>query len=315
MADSWPARAQDGNRLRIVVQVKLGRQDGGDRRSTGGYVDPDATGKTVTHAFSRLEGQCGSGVGPKSLGDLGQAGDGTMKKVYSEWTVDTTPTRRAGEAVTFRLRWTRIRDNGKPSTVGDDTELTLRPGQTQTLDLMPQSDEASGPSGRCASTLVLSVGLIHWPEPDADRRLVAVDLWLVERLPDGTERSQPLSLRGLYNQPMPFYFETLSESTKTLDVFGDLQVSSGTGPAEIKMTTRSRVIDSKPAAQAPPRPAGYPAGDPWPPYYIGSTTATVRIGPDEVVSVPLPPVGRGGADADAFAARALSYRIRVRPIR
>ena len=52
--------------------------------------------------------------------------------------------------------------------------------------------------------------------------MIAVDLWLVERLPDGTERSQPLSLRGLYNQPIPFYFDTLTEGTKTLDVFGDL---------------------------------------------------------------------------------------------
>jgi hypothetical protein len=35
----------------------------------------------------------------------------------------------------------------------------------------------------------------------------------------------------------------------------------------------------------------------------------------EVVSVPLPPVGRRGEDAEAFAARALSFRIRVRQIR
>jgi hypothetical protein len=43
--------------------------------------------------------------------------------------------------------------------------------------------------------------------------------------------------------------------------------------------------------------------------------ATLQVGPGEVVSVPLAPVGRGGADAEAFAARALSFRIRVRQIR
>ena len=37
------ARAQDASGLRIVVQVKVGRQDGGDRRSTGGFIDPGAS--------------------------------------------------------------------------------------------------------------------------------------------------------------------------------------------------------------------------------------------------------------------------------
>ena len=223
------------------------------------------------------------------------------------WTVQTTPTRLAGEAATFRVQWMRNRDNGKPSTIGDDAELTLRPGQALTLDLMPQSDDASG---ACVS-LSLSVGVVYWPEPDQDRRLLGVNLWLVERLPDGKERSQPLSLRGLYNQPIPFHFDTISAGTKTLDVFGDLQISPGTETTGIKITTRSRVIDLEPL----PRPAGYAAAAPWPPPYTGSTTATLQVGPGEVVSVPLAPVGRGGADAEAFAARALSFRIRVRQIR
>ena len=301
------ASAQDASGLRIVVQVRVGRQDGGDRRSTGGFIDPAAIGKTVAHAFTRLAGQCGTGVGPAPLRDLGVASDGSMKKVESAWTVQTTPVRLAGEAATFRIQWTRNRDNGKPSTVGDDKELTLRPGQALALDLMPQSDQASG---ACVS-LTLGVGVIHWPEPDEDRRLLAVDLWLVERLPDGKERSQPLALRGLYNQPSPFHFDTLRGSTKTLDVFGDLQISPGSETTGIKFTTRSRVIDMEP----PPRPSGFPAGVPWPPLYVGSTTATVEIAPGEVVSVPFPPVGRRGADDDAFPARALSFRIRVRQIR
>jgi hypothetical protein len=302
------ARAQDASGLRIVVQVRVGRQDGGDRRSTGGFIDPAAIGKTVAHAFTRLTGQCGTGVGPAPLRDLGVASDGSTKKVESAWTVQTTPIRLDGEAVTFRVQWTRNRDNGKPSTVGDDTELTLRPGQALTLDLMPQSDVAAG---ACVS-LSLSAGVIHWPEPDQDRRLLAVDLWLVERLPDGKERSQPLSLRGLYNQPIPFHFDTISAGTKTLDVYGDLQISPGAETTGIKITTRSHVIDLEP----PPRPAGYPATAPWPPpLYTGLTTATLQVRPGEVVAVPLPPVGRGGADAEAFAARALSFRIRVRQIR
>lgn len=213
-AGSWRADAQGADDLRIVVRVSVGRADGGDRRSTAFFVNPD-TRSTATTAFSRLAGQCGTGVSPEPLGDLAQAGDGTMKKVYSAWTVQVTPTRRVAEAVAFRLQWMRSRDNGKPSTVSDDTELMLRPGQSLSVDVMPQSPDASGPPSSCVvKALSLDVAVEHQPEPDQDRRLIAVDLWLVERLPDGKERSQPLSLRGLYNEPIPFYFDTLTESTE-----------------------------------------------------------------------------------------------------
>jgi hypothetical protein len=311
-AGSWRADAQGADDLRIVVRGSNVRADGGDRRNTASFIDPDPIGKTATIAFSRLEGPCGMFVSPKPLGDLGETSDGTMKKVYSAWTVQVTPTGRVGEAVTFRLQWMRSRDNGKPSTVSGDMALTLRPGQSLPLDVMSQSPDASGPPSPCMA-LSLSVAVEHWPQPDQDRRLVAVDLWLVERLPDGKERSQPISLRGLYNQLIPFYFDTLTESTKTLDVFGDLQISPGERTTEIKITTRSRVINLKPV----PPPPGYPVGQPWPPtYYVGSTTATLQLAPDEVVSVSLPPVGNTRTDdAAAFAARALSFRIRVRRIR
>ena len=144
-----------------------------------------------------------------------------MKRVDSAWIVQITPIRVAGEAVTFRVQWTRSRATGKPSTVGDDIELTLRPGQALALGLMPQSDQAAG----AFLSLSLGVGVVYWPEPDVDRRLLAVDL--VEPLQDGKERSQPLSLPGLYNQAIPFHFETITAGPKTLDVFGDLQVSPG----------------------------------------------------------------------------------------
>jgi hypothetical protein len=315
-AGSGLADAQGVGELRIVVGVSVGRADGGDRRAVAGDVDPGDIGKTVGLAFSRQTDQCGMGVRGDPVGDLGQASDRTTQNVYSAWAVQVTPTRRAGEAVTFRLQWRRTRDNGKQSTIGDDTELTLRPGQSLSLDLMPQSPDAPGPLRSCKEVmkaLALTVALEHYPKPSQDRRLIAVDLWLVKRLPDGEERSQQLSLRGLYSQSIPFFFDTLTEPTKALDVFGDLQVSSGERNSEIKITTRSRVIDLKPL----PRPARYPAGSPWPPpYYVGSTTATLRLAPGEVLSVPLPPVGNPHTDdAAIFAARALSFRIRVRQIR
>jgi hypothetical protein len=314
-AGSSMARAQDDDGLRIVVQASIGRADGGDRRSTTGDVDPHTIGSTSTLAFSRLDGQCGTGVGHEPIGDAGVAADGTMKRVYSAWSVKVTPLRQAGEAVTFRIQWLRSRDNGKPSTIGDDLELTLRPGQTRSLDLMPQTADTSARPGACVvQALSLGVGVVHKPDPDRDRRLVGVDLWLLERLGDGTERSQPLTLRGLYNQPIPFYFDTVTDGTKRLDVFGELQVAPGVGttPSEMRITTRSRVGDLKPR----PRPSGLPAGVPWPfPDYVGLNIATIHLRADEVVSVPLPPVGNGREDAAGFAPRALTFRIRARQLR
>ena len=294
--------AQDTNGLRVVLKVYTAHPDRGDRLSTAASVDPANIGKTVTTAFSRLTGQCGSGVGGGPVADMGQASDGSMKKVYSAWATHVTPTARQGEAVTFRVAWERSRDNGKPSSVSDDTEVTLRPGQSMVLDVMPQTAEKSEPPPGCVvRSMVLTAAVERDPVPDQDRRLLAVDLWLVERLADGKERSQALELRGLYNSPIPFYFETVTEGGKSVDVFGDLQVSPGTPASEMKITTKSRVTPSL-------RPAY--AG-----YYVGSTTGTLQVKPDEVVSVALPEVGHPQGDAGAFAARALSYRIRVRQLR
>ena len=256
-AGPWPVRAQDANPLRILVEVKVGRQDRGDRRSTGGYVDPGATGKTQTFAFSRLEGQCGTGVGPKPLGDVGEAFDGTMKKVYSAWLVHVTPTTQAGEAVTFRVQWTRIRDNGKPSTVADDAELTLRPGESLSLDVMPQSPEPSEPPPGCVvKALSLSVGVVHWPEPEK------IGAW--SRSISGSwsgcpmERSAASRCRceGATTTPCPSISTPSPKRRRRSTSSAICEISPGSGPTEIKMTTRSRVIDLKPSPLSPQRPPG-----------------------------------------------------------
>ena len=76
-----------------------------------------------------------------------------------------------------------------------------------------------------------------------------------------------------------------------LDIFGEVTAASGNRTSDVKIMTRSRIFD-------PNQPSGRP--------FPRETTATVRITPNEVVSVQLPQV----ADASAFASRALSLRIR-----
>jgi hypothetical protein len=74
-----------------------------------------------------------------------------------------------------------------------------------------------------------------------------------------------------------------------LDIFGEVTAASGDRTSDVKIVTRSRIFD-------PNQPPGRP--------FHRKSTATIRIAPNEVVSVQLPQV----VDASAFASRALSFK-------
>ena len=278
------ARAQtDGvERFAITVQGAAISSPAGEEQRVGGGANPNEPGVTVRLGFSvRLDG-CSWAVSRivEPDADLG-------------WAVEITPVRVVKDAVTFRLVWVRTREEGKASTQPrGDMELTLRPGESIPLDSVHRPC-ASQPRTIGAS---LRVAVVRYPDPDYDRRLIALDLWLVEKLEDGTERSQPLSLRGLYHRPIPFYFDSITQGAMALDIFGEVTAAAGDRTSDVKIMTRSRIFDPK-----------QPPGRPFP----RETTATIRIAPNEVVSVQLPQV----ADTSAFASRALSLRIRVRQLR
>ncbi len=278
------ARAQtDGvERLAITVQGATMSSPGGEEQRVGGGANPNEPGKTARHGFSLRPDRCSFAVSRavEPDADLG-------------WAIEITPVRVVNDAVTFRLAWARTRDEGKASTQPrSDTELTLRPGESIPLDFVHHSCP-SQPQRIGAS---LRVSVVRYPDPDYDRRLIALDLWLVEKLVDGTERSQPLSLRGLYHRPIPFYFDSITEGAMVLDIFGEVTVASGDRTSDVKVMTRSRIFD-------PNQPPGRP--------FPRETTAMIRITPKEVVSVQLPQV----TDSPAFASRALSLRIQVRQLR
>jgi hypothetical protein len=284
IAFSVAARAQtDGvERLSVFVEAAALSSPGGEGQRVAGGANAAEPGKMAWHGFSLEPDRCVWGVSRvvQPDADLG-------------WAVEITPVRVVKDAVTFRLVWARTRHEGKASTQPKgDVELTLRAGESIPLDVVhrpcPSQPRMVGAS--------LRVAVLRYPDPDYDRRLVALDLWLFEKLPDGTERSQPLVLRGLYHQPIAFYFDSLSDGATKLDIFGDVIASPGDRASDVKITTRSRVIDP---AQPPGRP------------FPRETTATIAVAPNEVVSVQLPQV----ADSAAFASRALSLRIRLRQVR
>jgi hypothetical protein len=278
------ARAQtDGvERFAITVQGATVSSPGGEEMSVGGGANPNEPGTTVRHGFSVRPDRCTWAVSRVVEADA-EVG----------WAVEITPVRVVGDAVTFRLGWARTRDEGKASSrPKNDMELTLRPGESIPLDSVhrpcPSQPRTIGAS--------LRASVVRYPDPDYDRRLIAVDLWLVEKLADGTERSQPLSLRGLYHRPIPFYFDSITDAAMALDIFGEVTAAPGDRTSDVKIITRSRIFD-------PSQPPGRP--------FPRETTATIKITPNEVVSVQLPQVAGSGA----FSSRALSLRIRLRPLR
>ena len=60
---------------------------------------------------------------------------------------------------------------------------------------------------------------------------------------DGTERSQPLSVRGLPNRPIPFYFDGIVDGSLSLDIFGRLVARPFVSPARSRCA-RTAVIGS-----------------------------------------------------------------------
>lgn len=212
------------------------------------------------------------------------------------WRVEVTPTRVVNHVVTFRLRWVRALDKGSGLTpASEDVEVTLRPGESRPLDSVPVVQTGVTTfDGRPCETRAVSLRVVA-DFPDFDRRLIGMDVWLVERLSNGKEESQFQSLRGLPHRPMSFYFDGVSNGTKRLDIFGKLVADPQQGSMEIALETIG--------AEAHPGQPGYQSAR-W-------FRSTLRMKPDEIVEVALP----SGEKTVAFGNRVFSIRIRTKQIR
>ena len=213
------------------------------------------------------------------------------------WRVEITPLKVLNHAVTFRLRWVRALDKGNGLTpASQDVEVTLRPGESRPLDRVPvvqtRATTLDGrPCGTKAVTLRVSADF-----PDMDRRLIGADVWLVERLPNGKEQSQLQSLRGLPHRPIPFYFDSVPDGSKRVDIFGKLVADPGQGGIEMTLETIRGGAD--------PGQDGYQSAR-W-------FRSTVHLKPNEIVDVALPPSDQ---KTGASATRVFSIRIQAKQIR
>lgn len=213
------------------------------------------------------------------------------------WRVEVTPTRIVDHAVTFRLKWIRAFDRrGEGTPSGEDVEVTLRPGESRPLESVPivQSGATTDDRRPCETKAVSLRVVADFPE--LDRRLIGVDVWLVERLSNGKEESQLQSVRGLPHRPISFYFDGLPDGTRRLDIFGKLVTDPQKGSIDVALETIR--------AEAHRGQDGYQAAH-W-------FRSTVRMKPDDIVEVALPPADEKTAP---FGNRIFSLRIRAKQVR
>ena len=313
------ASAQEHNDLRIKLGSFTTKPDGGEKPVGTWFIARVAIGKPE--------------VGYFLFGDTCEAWTissqpSTRENFTAAWRLETTPIRVEGNAVTFRLRWVRVagprqqladiaralEQSGAKPTGGfkladafaavdsrppdnEDIELTLRPGESYPVDTVKIPAAAKNVHGRrCGASDSIRVSVDAYPSADDERRLVGADLWLVERLADGSEaqRSQPINVRGLPNRPFRFYFDSLVEGKATLDVYGILIAKPGSNAMAVNVETRSRWAPET-------RNIGGPQ------QFFRSQ---VQLEPAETVEIRLPPIDEG-----PFAKRTLSIRIRARQLR
>lgn len=295
------ASAQQPSDLQVRLGLYWVSTDGGETFAGMSYVNRVAIGKPETSTFS---------AGVKCDAWALSAKTGLMDGAITAWRIETTPLRVEGDAVSFRLRWRHVAslqqqmaqlsfDNaGSQGVTGDDVELTLRPGESWEVDryALPRGSDVHGDP--CPLQAKIRAMVDVYPGPEEEQRLVAADLWLVERLANGTEvqRSQPITVRGLPYRPFRFYFDRLADGGATLDIYGILKARPESGAMAVAVETRSRWTPERRNIAGPQR-------------FLNSD---IQLKPDETVEIRLPQLGD---EAGVFAKRALSIRIRARQLR
>ena len=298
------AQAQTADDVEVQVNAFEVRTDGAEQPA-GGTFSTGPVSKKWSGGGRFSVRACGAFT--LEAGAEGVFADGAT----SGWRVVLTPIGMKDGAVTFRLRWIRALDTGKEmSAKGEDIELTMRPGESRSLDsVIVPPDKATGRPcpiwdnrGKQIelSRVALRVSVDYTPHESLERRLVGVDLWLIERVAGGAERTQSMSVRGLPHREIPFYFDAITDNATLLEVLGYVAASPAGDGLAVLLQTRSHLgpaaFDWRDGKRAPTR-------------YVDSR---LQLKPGETVEVALPQLE---GSAGPFAARRYAIRIRARQLR
>ena len=129
---------------------------------------------------------------------------------------------------------------------------------------------------------------------------MGADLWLIERLPDGAERTQSLTVRGLPHHEIPFYFDAIRGNSQSLEIFGSVTVRPEADGSAIELTTNCRWGTSSFDWRNDPN------------VQIRQTDSELRVKPGETLEVALRPLDDSVAP---FTARRYAIRIRAHQLR
>lgn len=296
--------AQDPAEMVVAVSAHMTRSTGGEDPS-GMSLSTGPLSRNAPGSGRFTVGRCGAMT-------LQARAEGPFEDgATSGWRVDILPIRVANGVATFRLKWLRALDTSNDMhPKSDDVELTMRLGESRLMDsVVIPPDKATG--RRCmvwdnhgtqveygAVALRVSVRPRHWDVEE--RRLVHADLWLIERLPNGAERTQSLTVRGLPHREMPFYFDAIREQALALEILGSLIVRPEGDSVAVELQTRSRwgpaTFDWQAQANV----------------QIRQSDSQLRVKPGETVEVVL---GRLEDSAGPFTARRYAIRIRTQQLR
>ena len=297
-------RAQTADDVQVDVSV-VEVQTNGAEKPAGGALSTGAVSKKASSDGRFSVRACGAfSIEARAEGPFAEG-------ATAGWRVHITPLGMSDGAVRFRLQWVRALDTGKEmSAKSEDIELTLRPGESRSLDTVSVPPDKN--TGRpCPiwdnrgkqielSRAGLRVSVEYTPHESLERRLVGVDLWLIERVPGSAERTQSISVRGLPHREIPFYFDAITEKELSLEVLGHVAASPEGAAIAVQLQTRSHwgssVFDWHDGKRAATR-------------YVDSR---LQLKPGETVEVALPQLE---GSAGPFAARRYAIRIRARQLR
>ena len=285
------AGAQTFDQLQIRAEGNVVRPDGGEQTQVFYSSGALEIGKPTNGAMGYSARFCGVAAGPR-----------LQPNTLIGWSFEFTPTRVQGNAVTFHMRWSRV-DGGKLAAPVD-MDLTLRPGESIPIDTHALTAASTAPPTCRFTATTHRLTVDYWPPPEDETRLVATDLWLVEKAADGTEHTQQLTLRGVPNQSLPFYFAPLLEGGVALDIYGELQAAPGQDQIALNLVVRSRIVEGGRSS------TNWRDGNR---FTSREITPTIKVKPGEVVSVELPRLSEN--QTGAFASRTLSLRLRSQQLR
>lgn len=299
------ANAQTAEDMAISVSAHMTRASGAED-PPGMFLSTYPLNRNAPSGGRFSVGPCGA------MSLRGMAPGPFEPEISTGWRVELIPIRVADGAATFRLKWVRVALGGGKEVAQreEEVELTMRPGDSRPMDdvAIPPDKETGR---RCTvwdnhgkqveySSVALRVSVRNVPYEMQERRLMGADLWLIERLPGGSERTQSLTVRGVPHEGIPFYFDSIRDQALALEIFGSLVIRPESDAVSVDVETNSRwgpaAFDWRERNSIPVR----------------QTDSRLRVAPGETVELAL---GRLDESAQPFTARRYAIRIQVKQLR